>query len=122
MAVEEMFIASAITMLGVLLTFVYLHFRAASSWLWERIWLIGIFMTMYVMMGIMRKGFQNVIVMTDLADLTFGIMHILMWCVILIIGYLILGILYHGVRNLLDIASGKAPKDDNSEVNRHGRF
>ncbi len=111
MANENMFIAAAITMVGLLGFFAFMY-HFAESWLWKRVWLMGCFLTAYMELGIMRYGFQHVVVITDLADLTFAAMQILMYSIELLFGWLVLSLMYHGVRSLIDAASGKHKEDD----------
>lgn len=115
MAVENMFIASAITTFGMLGFFTYMYHQA-DSWLWRRVWLFGSLSTLYLSLGILRKGFQNVVVINDLADLTFAAMTVLMWCIVLMIGWLFLSLLYHGIRRMIHIAEGRRPEQDEIEA------
>lgn len=110
MAIEDMFVASAITMGGLLGFFAFMY-HFAETWLWKRVWLMGCFLTAYMEMGILRYGFQHIVVINDLADLSFSAMQVLMYCVIMLFGWLLLSLMYHGLRGLVDAASGKK-KDD----------
>lgn len=110
MAIEDMFVAAAITMGGLLGFFIYMY-HFAESWLWKRVWLMGCFLTAYMELGIMRFGFQHIVVITDLADLSFAAMQVLMWCIVALFGWLLLSLMYHGARSLIDAASGKKKED-----------
>lgn len=110
MAIEDMFVAAAITMGGLLAFFAYMY-HFAESWLWKRVWLMGCFLSVYMELGILRFGFQHVVVITDLADLTFSAMQVMMYAIELLFGWLVLSLLYHAARSLIDAANGKK-KDD----------
>lgn len=110
MAIENMFIAASITMVSLLGFFMFM-FHFAESWLWKRVWLMGCFLTAYMELGIMRFGFQHVVVINDLADLSFSAMQIMMYAIELLFGWLILSILYHALRSLSDAAQGKKTDD-----------
>jgi len=109
MANETMFVASAVTFLGILAFFVYLHYtsRKMNDWLFERVWMFASFLTVYVSLNYIRRGFQNYVVDNSLADLAFSGMVVLQYTVILVLGWLILTIAYHGFRILQCSVEGK---------------
>jgi type III secretory pathway component EscU len=114
MAGEEMFVAASITAIGMLGTFIFLYSQS-KHWLWARVWMMAIFSTIYISLNVMRKGFQNVLVMNDMADLYSALMTAIMWVMILLIGYLFLGIAYYGLRRLKDAAEGRMRDDELQE-------
>lgn len=114
MADAEIFVASAITIVGMLGFFTYLYHHA-GGWLWKRVWMLSAFLSIYFQMGILRKAFQNILVINDLADLTFGVMMILQWVIVLLIGWLFLSLLYAAVRKMIHAAEGRAPEPDEVE-------
>lgn len=109
MAGENFFIAVAVTMTSTLGFFTYLHWMASKTgnWLFERVWMMGAFATVYLSIGFLRRGFQNYLVDTALADLTFSLMHILQEVMVLLFGWLLLSIAYHGIRQIIDAVEGR---------------
>lgn len=104
------FIAAAVTMVGLLWFFAFLLHRA-KNWLWGTVWLMACFLTAYIALAMMNRGFSNLLETTDLSDLTFAAVSILMYCVIIIFGWLLLSLMYHGLKALMDAASGKKRGD-----------
>lgn len=89
MGIENIFIASAIQTCAVTGVFLYLHHMAESNQ-WKIVYLIGVFLSLLYGIGIERVGFENFVVSTELANLSFIMLEGVMWFVVCLILYLLL--------------------------------
>lgn len=92
MAGEEFFIASALASAAIICALLYLHSRTKEP-LWQAAWLFGVFLVMDYTLSLSRYSIITIEGITPLDDLTFGILNITNWLVVLVtfyLGYLLL--------------------------------
>lgn len=78
MALENMFIASAVT--GASLTGVFLYlFHTARDETWRDAFLASVFLSLIYAVDMVYIGFAEIIVHADAASTTFTVLHILMY-------------------------------------------
>lgn len=106
MAVETMFIAAAVWLTGMLGFFMLLYYTSRDP-IARKVWLTASFGTLFVSMGMLRKGYQNVVVITDLADLTSNVMHVMEVGIIFSVLLLAFSVLLDGVKRLRSAVEGK---------------
>jgi uncharacterized membrane protein (DUF106 family) len=69
------------------------------------------FLTAFASIAMMRAGFSNLFETTELSDLAFAVMMVLMYAIILIFGWLLLQLALYAFGKLNDAARGKKPED-----------
>ena len=74
----EIFIAAAIAGASALGLMVYLH-KESKTEFWKGVWLSGAFLIVSYLFSVVYVGFQTVLVITSLADLTFSVLHAVLW-------------------------------------------
>ena len=87
MAIEEIVISSAINSLGIMAVLLYL-FHQSESKIWRYIWLFGVFLMMAYSVGIEKWSFQHLVVSAELNDMAFNLLTIILWCVYILLAYL----------------------------------
>lgn len=106
MANENMFIAAAVWLTGMLGFFVFLFWYARND-TFKKAALIGCFGTLMVSMEMLRRGWQNFVVNNQLADITeqvFGVFTVLM---VLAVGVLALSVMLDGYNYILNSVRGE---------------
>lgn len=106
MAAEEIFTASAVTTIGTLGIFAMFYLRS-KGWLWQHVWTAAILLTLINAYTVEVYGWQHAAVANELADLSFGVVHALMWMMILLFGYMLLSLFYQAIRSAQDMLSGR---------------
>jgi len=118
MAGEEVFISSAITTLTTVGVFA-LFYNRAKSWFWEHVWMAAILLALINAYTVERYGWQHAAVVNSLADLSFSMVEVLMWMMILLFGWLLLGFFYQLIRTAQDMLSGRRKYDKSDEENTY---
>jgi len=106
MALEEMFIASAIQSCAIIGLFLYFY-HTCEGWIWKRLALFGVFAGVYRGLAVEHAGWADIVVHTDLAELTFATVQIMMWVLIALMLWLVLSLFYHFTRSWLSSVKGE---------------
>lgn len=118
MAIEDIFVATAIQAVGMTGVFVYLQYRE-TNWVLRQVWTFAILASLYYGFAIQRFGFTKVAVITDLGDLTFAIIQILQYMMLSVIAYIILSMFYQGIRIFMDIVKGRSEYGKTEKIGKY---
>ena len=119
MASENIFIEAAITTSTMIAFFSFLYYTA-EGFLWKRIWLLAAFCNVLLAFEIMRRGFQNIVVMTDLAGWIESFTLVFMWILVLIIAVMLLETALWVFDYLRNAVEGRIYNErDKSRMGRH---
>lgn len=115
MAIEEMFVASAITSFAIIGALVYLHSKTKEP-LWQSAWLFGIFVVIDYALAVMGFGFSRVVVINEFDEMSQALLAISQWFLVIITFYMGFILVRHMIRFFL----GKQNKRTEGDFDRRG--
>jgi len=116
MAVEELFISSALNSLGYMAVFLYLFHASSDSKFWKKVWLSGVFLIMLYSISVERYAWQYDAVSTQLDNLSSALLQVIMWVLVTLITYVVISVLLMLIQGLVDMVSGKKEAREHGEA------
>lgn len=114
MAIENIFIASAVTTTSALGMFLYLFHM--SKGILKEVWLTACFLTLLFSFAALQVGYGEVIVKDDMEALSFDALLILMWSTLLLLAVMFLRLMMFMLKALMKFATGKGGYDREEET------
>lgn len=111
MAIEHIFISSAINVVAAIgiFTVFYLIAYKEKNWFWQQVWTMAILLMLLYTFSIERFAWDSVFVSAALGDLSVAIIFGIIAMLSLLFAYLAIGLLYHVLRDIYErfVGEGK---------------